>query len=161
MALVVGAATVVPFLSALSGGFNWDDIPNLVENQHYRGLDWTHLKWMFTTTLLGHYIPLTWLSFGFDYAVGGMNPGGYHLTNVLLHGVNAALVYLVARRLLRAASGGAASPRPDGERSGEQLATGVGAAFAALVFGVHPLRVESVAWVTERRDVLCGLFFLL
>ncbi len=159
--LLVGAAAVVPFLSALSGGFNWDDIPNLVENPRYRGLDWTHLKWMFTTMLLGHYIPLTWLSFGFDYAVGGMNPRGYHLTNVLLHGVNAALVYLVARRLLRAASGGAGSPRRDEERRREQLATGVGAAFAALVFGVHPLRVESVAWVTERRDVLCGLFFLL
>jgi hypothetical protein len=80
-----------------------------------------------------------------------MRPAGYHLTSVLLHALNAALVYFVARRLLRAAV-------PDA--AGDPLALRAGSAVAALLFAVHPLRVESVAWVTERRDVLCGTFVL-
>src|SRR5712692_10193963 len=84
-----------------------------------------------------------------------MNPWGYHLGNLILHAANATLVYLIARRLLAAARGG-------GSQSGHATGPVVGAgAFAALVWGVHPLRVESVAWATERRDVLCGLFYLL
>ncbi len=97
---------------------------------------------------MGHYIPVTWLSFGLNYALGGMNPWGYHLGNLLLHAANATLVYLIARRLLAAAQG-------NGSQS--QHSTGpivVAGAFAALVWGIHPLRVESVAWITERRDVL-------
>ena len=118
---------------------------------------------MFTTRLLGHYIPLTWLSFGVNYVLGGMNPWGYHLGNVLLHAAGAGVFYLVARRLLAAGVGGgvAAPAGPMGAGSLRDPAVCLGAAFAALAFGVHPLRVESVAWVTERRDVLCGLFYLL
>jgi hypothetical protein len=79
-----------------------------------------------------------------------MNPFGYHLTNLLLHAVSAALFYLVSRRLLGLAMP-AASPGT----------VSLGAAVAALYFAVHPLRVESVAWITERRDLTSGLFFLL
>jgi tetratricopeptide (TPR) repeat protein len=152
------AVTLLAFLPVLDAGFlNWDDDVNLLENPRYRGLGWTQLRWMFTTMLLGHYIPLTWVSFGLNYALGGMTPWGYHLGNVLLHAANAGVFYVVARRLLAAAFGaGVAAPR-----ARPALALTLGAAFAALVFGVHPLRVESVAWVTERRDVLCGLFYLL
>lgn len=105
---------------------------------------------MFTTFLMGHWIPLTWITLGFDYVVWGMNPVGYHLTNLLLHSVNAAVFYLVAFRLL-------------GLATTEVGATPLraGAVAAALVFAVHPLRAESVAWVTARRDVLSGLFLLL
>src|SRR6266508_42520 len=100
-ALLVGLLTVLVFLPAVDNGFvNWDDDVNLTENPHFRGLSPAHLRWMFTTTLMGHYIPLTWLSFGVDHAVWGMDPRGYHLTSVLLHALNAALVFLVARRLL-------------------------------------------------------------
>jgi tetratricopeptide (TPR) repeat protein len=81
-----------------------------------------------------------------------MNPVGYHLTNVVLHVANATVFYLVALRLIRGATGAI---------SGDVLGWQLSAAFAALVFAVHPLRVESVAWVTERRDVLSGLFYLL
>lgn len=151
--LAIFVIVFLSFLPALDGQFlDWDDRENLVSNSGYRGLGWAQLKWMFTTTVLGHYIPLTWLSFGINYALGGLNPWGYHLLNLLLHGANAALFYVVARRLLAAGIEGAF---PQTWR----LTTG--AAFAALVFGVHPLRVESVAWITERRDVLCGFFFLL
>src|SRR3989442_4886564 len=127
----------------------WDDQVNLVENPHFRGLAPRQLGWMFTTTLMGHYIPVTWLSFGLDYVLWGMQPAGYHFTNLLLHAANAVLFYRVARRLLAAA-------RPDTSRT----ALRAGAAVAALFFAVHPLRAESVAWATERRDVLSGLLFL-
>jgi tetratricopeptide (TPR) repeat protein len=104
---------------------------------------------MVSTILMGHWIPVTWLTFGLDYTLWGMNPLGYHLTNVLLHALDVALVYLVALRLLRAAG-----TWPDRVQHAS-------AAVAALFFGLHPLRAESVAWVTERRDVLSMAFFLL
>jgi protein O-mannosyl-transferase len=107
---------------------------------------------MFTTFHMGHYIPLTWLTFGLDYAVWGMDPFGYHLTSLLLHAANAVLVYLIAVRLLSQALPSLAK---------EWLGLRLTAITAALLFALHPLRVESVAWATERRDVLCGFFYLL
>ena len=143
-------AVFVVFLPALDGQFlNWDDDINFLNNQAFRGLGWAQLRWMWTHNLMGHYIPLTWMSLGLNYALGGMNPWGYHLGNVLIHAMNAVVFYFIARRLLIAAGFPHEAPLP------------WSAAFAALVFGAHPLRAESVAWVTERRDVLCGLFFLL
>ena len=144
------------FLPALRGEFlDWDDSVNFVANPNYRGLGLPQIKWMLGATLMGHYIPVTWLSFGLNYTLGGMDPWGYHLGNLVLHAANTILVYLVARRLLAAARDGGDQ---GGHRSGPTVLAG---AFAGLVWGVHPLRVESVAWITERRDVLCGLFFLL
>jgi Flp pilus assembly protein TadD len=154
--VVVLVLSFTVFLPALNGEFlDWDDHVNLVRNEGYRGLGWPQLHWAFTSTLMGHYIPLTWLTLGANYAVGGMNPWGYHLVNLTLHAVNALLFYLVARRLLAAAAhGGSQQNRWEGPIAW-------GAAGAALIFAGHPLRVESVAWVTERRDVLSGFFFLL
>ncbi len=148
--------TFATFLSTLSGQFlDWDDHVNLVQNEGYRGLGWPQVWWAFTSTLMGHYIPLTWLTFSANYAAGGLDPWGYHLVNVLLHSANALAFYFVARRLLAAAQSG-------GRQAGhDETVTVWGAATATLIFAVHPLRVESVAWVTERRDVLSGLFFLL
>ena len=143
--------TLLAFLPALDGQFvNWDDDRNFVDNAGFRGLGWTQLTWMWTTTLMGHYIPLTWMTLGLNYVLGGMSPWGYHFGSMLIHSANAVLFYFVARRLLAAAAGAVGGgPLP------------WGGALAALVFGIHPLRVESVAWITERRDVLCGFFFLL
>jgi Flp pilus assembly protein TadD len=148
--------TFVTFLSALGGQFlDWDDHVNLVQNEGYRGLGWPQVRWAFTSTLMGHYIPLTWLTFSANYAAGGLDPWGYHLVNLLLHSANALVFYLVARRLLAAAHSG-------GQQAGrDETIILWGAAAATLIFAVHPLRVESVAWITERRDVLSGLFFLL
>ncbi|MDO8476468.1 MAG: tetratricopeptide repeat protein [Candidatus Rokubacteria bacterium] len=149
---LVFAVAFLTFWPGLSGEFvNWDDDVNFLANPNFRGLGWSNLRWMFTTTLMGHWIPLTWLTLGVNYVLGGMAPWGYHLGNLLLHAANAVVFYAVARRLLAAGTGG--------ERT--QGAVAWGAAAAAAVFAVHPLRVESVAWVTERRDVLSGLFFLL
>jgi hypothetical protein len=138
------------FWPALGHQFlDWDDTMNLVDNPEFRGLGWRNLRWMFTTVLAGHWIPVTWISFGADYQLWGMNPLGYHLTNILLHAATAVAFYLVALRLLRTTTGA------------EERVLRFGALAAALFFAIHPLRVESVAWATERRDVLSGLWFLL
>jgi tetratricopeptide (TPR) repeat protein len=151
--LVAGLGAAAIFLPALANGFiDWDDGSLLLRNPWYRGLGPSTLAWMFTTRLMGHWMPLNWLSFGLDYVLWGMNPAGYHLTNVLLHAAGVAVLFCVARALLRAAL--PARPAPDPWLS-------AGALVAAFAFGIHPLRVESVAWVTERRDVLSGLFYLL
>jgi Flp pilus assembly protein TadD len=151
--LVVALATFVAFLPALRGEFvNWDDDKNFLDNPHYRGLGPAQLRWMWTTFHVGHYVPLSWMTLGLDYSLWGMDGRGYHLTNVLLHSANAALVYLLARRLLLPARVNRGEPRAG------RIA--LMAAVAALLFSVHPLRVESVAWITERRDVLSLLFYL-
>src|SRR5262249_30915307 len=152
LALVPSAVALAVFLPILGNGFvNWDDEANLLGNPHYRGLGWSQLRWMFTTAHLGHYIPVTWLSFALDYLVWGLNPVGYHLTSALLHAVNALLVYRLAAALLTAADGD----------TGTWWDIRAGAITAALVFALHPQRVESVAWATERRDPIMGLFALL
>src|SRR5438876_967227 len=148
---LIALVTFAAFLPTLHNQFvNWDDVENFVDNPHYRGLGWTQLRWMWTTHL-GHYIPLTWMTLGLDYVLWGMNPVGYHLMSLLLHAANAVVFFFIARRLLTLAL-------PSPSERGHALA--VAAGFAALVFAIHPLRVESVAWVTERRDVLSGLFYL-
>jgi len=154
--LVVAGAAVAAFLPALGAGFvNWDDEVSFLANPYFRGLGAAQLRWMVTTTLLGHWSPLAWMTWGLDYVLWGLDPRGYHLTSLLLHAANAALFYLVARRLLAA---GFSLSLPEGKGTG---AVAAGALVAALVFAVHPLRAESVVWVSERRDVLCGLFYLL
>jgi protein O-mannosyl-transferase len=135
----------------LDNGFtNWEDNKNITENLHYRGLGWTQLRWMSTATLFGHWTPVTWLTLGLDYVVWGMKPSGYHLTSLLLHAACAALFYLLALRLL-----GLAAPEWDPSERRR------GAILSALFFALQPLRVQSVAWITERRDLTSGLFFLL
>ena len=149
--VLIVAITVIAFYPALKNAFvNWDDDKSILENPFYRGLHWTNLRWMFTTFHMGHYQPLSWLSFSFDYLLWGVEPFGYHLTTILIHTANAVLFYYLSRRLLRLSV-----PSSNG------VVLDVAAAFAALIFAIHPLRVESVAWATERRDVLSGFFLLL
>ena len=147
---MIAVVTLGAFASTVDNDFvSWDDGQNFLENPHYRGLTWSNLTWMWTTAHMGHYMPVTWLTLGLDYELWGLDPAGYHLASLVLHAAAAVVFYGVAASLLRAALGGAGP-----------WALRMGAAFAALVFAVHPLRVESVAWATERRDVLCGLLYL-
>ena len=149
--LVILLLTVGAFAAVLHNGFvNWDDDLNIIDNPNYRGLGRRELGWMFTTLFLGHYQPLSWATLGLDYLIWGMDPFGYHLTSLILHAANAVIFYFLAARLLALAL----------SAGREDFAVRLGAAFAAVLFAVHPLRVESVAWATERRDVLSGLFFL-
>jgi len=137
--LAIAALTVLAFLPALSAGWqeHWDDDWNFLNNPAYRGLDAETVRWAFTTFHHGPYQPLSWLSLTLDHALWGMDPAGYHLTNVLLHAANAVLAYFTFRCLLSRAA-----PRAGG------WSLTCAAAVAALFFAVHPLRVESVAWVT-------------
>lgn len=149
--LAIALATWIAFSGAIANQFvDWDDNHLLLHNDKYHGLSFDNLGWMFSTTLGGHYQPLTWLSFGVDWLIwGGVNAAGVHLTNVLLHAATAIGFFFVARRLLATGM--------------TQLSHGVltvAALTAALIFAVHPLRVESVAWATERRDVLSGALLM-
>jgi tetratricopeptide (TPR) repeat protein len=150
-ALGVAVAVFAAFVPALEGAFlNYDDDRNFLHNTSYRGLAGPNIAWMFSTFHMGHYHPITWLTLGLDYVLWGMEPRGYHLTNNLLHALNAVLLFLIALRLLSAGLGGG------GTRGGVVTA----AAFSGLIFGLHPLRVESVAWLTERRDLVGALLLL-
>jgi protein O-mannosyl-transferase len=149
--LAVVLVTFGAFLPALQNGFvDLDDDTNFLNNANYRGLAWNQIRWMFTTFHMGHYQPLSWMTLGADYLFWGMDASGYHLTNVVLHSVNALIFYFVCLRLLKLSIPGA-----------KDLPGRAAAAAAALLFAIHPLRVESVAWITERRDVLSAAFFLL
>jgi tetratricopeptide (TPR) repeat protein len=140
-ALAVFLLTLAVYWTATAGGFlNWDDQKFLVENHGFRGLGWEQLRWVFGQTHSGHYHPLTWLSFMLDDALWQDAAFGWHLTSVLLHAGSAVLVFFLGLRLLK----------------GNLWGAGV----AALLFALHPLRVESVAWLSERRDVLSGFFYL-
>lgn len=155
MALLVALVVFGTYVHSLGNSFNYDDEANIIENPHYRGLGPDQLRWMFTTFHMGHYQPLSWMSLGLDYLLWRDDPFGYHLTNLLLHVANAVLVYLLALAMLADRTTDPATvTRP----------TWVGhlaALLAALLFANHPLRVESVVWVTERRDVLSSFFLLL
>jgi len=146
-ALLAGAVFILAlllFLPVLENGFvNWDDPLYVYENLHIRHLD---IRWIFTAVVASNYHPLTLLSHTLDYALFGLNPMGHHLTSAIFHGLNSALVFLLAKRLLHKAAG-----------HGRTL----GALTAAMLFAFHPLHVESVAWVSERKDVLSAFFFLL
>lgn len=154
-ALAVSFICALLFLPAVRYGFvNYDDPLYVLDNPLIRQLDGTTLAQAFLQSHLGWWMPLTWLSLAVDYQFWGLNPAGYHLTNLLLHALNAGLVVLIADELLKK------------WRPGESGLEGEGGGYpyfwvlllAGLFFGAHPLRVESVAWVTERKDVLNGLF---
>jgi tetratricopeptide (TPR) repeat protein len=138
LAIAVGVA-VVAYTPALSNGFvNWDDDAYVISNLIIRELSLANLWDMFSRPHFGLYQPITLLSLALDFQVGETSPFWYHLVNVLIHGANAGLVYLLIHSLI--------------SRRGVSLIT-------AVLFALHPLHVESVAWVTERKDVLYSLFF--
>lgn len=143
------AVVIWSFLPTSENGFVFDDENNFINNLHYRGLSLSHLAWMFGTLHKGPYQPLSWLSHGLVYSVWGLSPRAYHGVNLLLHAANAVLAYFLILALLRRRAGDA-----------DPLAACGSAVVGALFFAIHPLRVEVVAWATERRELL-GAFFLL
>jgi tetratricopeptide (TPR) repeat protein len=161
---------LIAFMPALTASFvDWDDDDLLFLETRYRSVDLDSLWWMLTTSYTGHFQPLTWLSYSLDWALWKRESFGYHLTNVLLHVLTAICFYFVVRRLLAFGanrecavdtSGYAAARSVPGPAASRTLLS-VSAAVAAALFAVHPLRVESVAWIAERRDVLSGVFFVL
>jgi len=147
------AIVVVCFSPVLGNGFvDWDDPYYFTSNPHYRGFTRSNLQWMFTSLYMSHYQPLSWLSHAVIYAWWGMNPAGYHLGNLVLHAANALLVYALAIAFLRLGQT---------REAGHDRAVHIGALVGALFFAIHPLRVEAVAWATERQEVLAAFFLLL
>jgi len=159
--LLIGFVTLVTFWGAVRNQFvAWDDDQLILANDHFREISVQSLRWMFTTTLGGHYQPLTWLSYAVETEfLWGVNAAGFHFTNLLLHLLATAGFLFVAKSLLEVTADRPQSPLAKG---GPQGVSGplLGATFAALLFAVHPLRVESVVWATERRDVLSGAFLV-
>lgn len=149
VAFAAGVISLLVLLRSLSCDFvNFDDQESVLENAAIRSIDLNMLVSSFSTSMFGFWMPLTWISYSVDYHFWGLNPVGYHLTNIVLHAVNTGLVVLVADRLL----GG------DTRGAGEKRLYPAMLLIAGLLWGIHPLRVESVTWVTERKDVLNGLF---
>ncbi len=148
------------YQGAVGNGFlHWDDYPYVYRNPHIKELDWAMLRWAFTQTYAGNWHPLAWLSHALDYRLAGLAPWAHHLSSVVLHAANSVLVWVLTLQLLTLAA-----PRDRRRALGPaplDSAPLVGAAFAAALFAVHPQHVESVAWIAERKDVLCAFFVLL
>jgi tetratricopeptide (TPR) repeat protein len=136
-AFLLVLATVAAYLPAFRAGFIWDDDSYVTQNETLRSLDGLRHIWL-EPGAVPQYYPLVHTAFWAEYHLWGLNPAGFHVVNVLLHAANALLVWRVLRRLeLRWAW------------------------LVAAVFALHPVHVESVAWVTERKNVLSALFYLL
>ena len=135
-------ATLLVWWPVLQNNFiNYDDGGYLTQNTVVQqGLSKTSLRWAFTTTAGGNWHPVTWLSHALDCQLFGLNPRWHHLTSLALHLSNTVLLFFLFQRL-----------------TGSLWRS----AFVAALFALHPLRVESVAWAAERKDVLSGCFFFL
>ena len=140
--LLLALVTLVVYLPVAHFGFiNYDDGGYVAENQHVQdGLTWAGVSWAFTTWHASNWHPLTWLSHMLDCQLFGLDPGAHHFVNALIHSANTVLVFALLWRLTN-------KVWP--------------AAFIAALFGWHPLHVESVAWISERKDVLSTFFGLL
>lgn len=124
-----------------NGWTTWDDDVYVTDNHFIRDITAENLVAIWTKSFNGSYLPLTLMSYMVDYAIGGYNPAVYHTINLLFHIINVVLVYVISVRL----------------SNGSHL-TGF---VVALIFGIHPMHVESVAWISGRKDMVSGMFFLL
>lgn len=150
--LVAALVTLLLYLLTLNNGFvNWDDNLYVFENRILLSPSLWTIKWFFTAVVAYNWHPLTLLSFALDSVLWGLDAWGLHLTNALLHSANTFLVCSITAILARRASGEEAISKK----------TLITALLSALLFGLHPVHVESVAWISERKDVLYAFFFLL
>jgi len=167
LAGLVSIITFLVYLPALQNKFvEWDDSRFIYENPYIRSLNGAFFKWAFldfSAPGSDYWRPLSYLSHALDYAIWGLNPIGHHLTNNILHAINTFLVVLLVMRLLASWQAGKLTNRQVDNLTGSHdthfaLITAV---TTGLLFGLHPIHVESVAWVTERKDLLCAVFYLL
>ena len=152
--------TFLVYVPCLKNGFvYWDDNVYILENSHIRSLSPDLFQWAFFDFYASNWHPLTWISHAIDYAIWGLNPLGHHLSSLILHSANTFLLVLLVVALMDAykesAKGNTRSPALT---EWDILFT---ATVTGLLFGLHPIHVESVVWVAERKDLLCALFFLL
>ncbi len=139
--VVIVAAAVVAHAPGLRNEFlNWDDDRNFLQNADYRGIGLAQWRWAWSTYHLGVWQPLAWMLLGAQYVAFGMDPLGYHATSLAIHALNAVLVYFLCRQVLRLHGGV--------ESTSENHRIALASASAAILFAVHPLRVEAVTWVS-------------
>jgi Flp pilus assembly protein TadD len=141
-AIGLAAITLFVFLPVRRFDFvNWDDPTYLTDNSQVQGgLSWSNVRWALTTTHAPYWHPMTWLSHMLDVTLYGMDPGLHHVTSLVIHLANVLLLFAIVLRMTRS----------------QGLS-----AFVAAIFAVHPLHVESVAWLAERKDVLSTFFLML
>lgn len=139
--IILSVAVFLAYLPVWDADFvYWDDDVNVYENPDIQSLSGENIKRIFTRSIIGNYNPLPILSFAIEHALFGMNPSAMHVTNLILHILSCLLVFFVGMRL---------------------KLSHTAALIVALLFALHPMRVESVAWITERKDVLFAVFFWL
>ncbi len=154
VSIIPAVITAIVYLASLDNGFvNWDDNLYVYDNPGIRALGGGFFNAFVSSAFLNNWTPLTMFTYALDYAVWGLNPFGYHLTNLVFHVADTFLVGYLASVMVAIATG------PD-RKGGLDLPVFAGF-FAAILFGLHPAHVESVAWVSERKDVVSGLFFIL
>ena len=160
-ALLIAGITFIVFIPALNNEFvNNDDNAFVYENKHITSINTDFLKWAFTNTEY-QWSPLRWISHAADYKFWQLNPFGHHLSNIIFHSLNAFLVVLLIFKLFDTVKlKMQPSPTIQEEKHFRRKAL-IAGVVTGLFFGIHPLRVESVAWVSERKDVLYTFFFLL
>ncbi len=157
LAASIALITFLVYLPSLQNELiQWDDPDYISGNVHIRPLNAAFLKWAFSSFYAANWHPLTWISHAVDYAVWGLNPLGHHLTNNILHSLNTFIVVLLTVRLLDLFKKRTASRAPLDSRR-----VLIAAGATGLLFGLHPVHVESVAWASERKDLLCAFFSLL
>ena len=157
MCVLLALAVIILFGRSYDFGcLGFDDGEYFSANDQVQaGLTWKGVRWAMLTGHASNWHPVTWLSLMLDVELWGHGPAGPHVTNVILHAVNAVLLFLLLRRLTSRRG------EPDARVSVARADTTWASFFVAAIFAMHPLRVESVVWVSERKDVLSGLFFML
>jgi len=161
-ALFIFLLTCLVYTPALKNDFvNWDDGVYVYENTNIQSFNSHSLYWMLTSFHASNWHPLTWLTHAIDCALWGLDSSKHHLTNILLHGFNSLLLFFLAVGLILRTKVNLTSSHLS--RSQLRILTHVllAGSVTALLFGLHPLHVESVAWVSERKDLLCAFFVLL
>ena len=160
-ASVVALATISLYSATLGHKFvNWDDDAYVYANPTVQSLSPRAVARLFSSFYYYAYIPVTMLSHAADVAMWGMKPRGHHLTNVLLHTANAVWVLFLGLALIASRRGTRARPGAPGPATRHEVAAAIGMSVAAVLFSVHPLRAESVSWVSDRKDLLCAFVFL-
>jgi hypothetical protein len=160
LAAVVSLATFLLYTRSLQNGFvDWDDNYYVTANNYIKSFNMEFIRWAFLDFYSYNWHPLTWISHAVDYAIWGLNPVGHHLTNVIFHAINTYLVVVVVMNLLRFRNR-ISGENKESDTADENSWLMIGGVTGVL-FGIHPLHVESVAWIAERKDLLCAFFFLL
>ena len=143
----IALSGILAYMPMLSNGFvTWDTAGYVLQNTRIQQFSWENFNWMLTSYYMSNWHPVTWLSHALDYQLYGLDPVGHHVTNLVIHIANSLILYAIARIIFDLISTTAKT---------EWTAT-----LVALLYAVHPQHVESVAWVAQRKDLLCAFFFL-